>query len=168
MNHLLGPPNNHFVRSHHVREMAIQQYLCNQGVEELRRDRAFDDTKRCKIIDIRLKRASDSFQGRPSDNFIPGYSPAKACDSQPKNILAWAQDEASHIEAVSKTHNGRLLVAYHVWDECKKKPLPFACANSFKTFLRTLGLSCGFAWDFARKTAVPLWKQKMDEIYCKF
>jgi len=144
-------------------DMATARFLCDQGFRELRKDKAFDGSKRCRIIDIRLSK-----NPRHIDNFVPGHGPASSSDSVPENLVAWAEDEASHFEAVSHTHNGRLLVAYHVWDRCDQKLLPFQRAESFQTFLSTLRLPKSFAWDFARKTPIPLLKEEMDHAFRKF
>lgn len=154
-------PNTPLLQNLH--DMATTRFLCDQGLSGLRKEAAFDGSERCRVIDIRLRK-----NPRHTDKFVPGYGPASSNDSVPASLVAWAKDEASHLDVVSHTHNGRLLVAYHIWDRCDQKVLPFPEAESFETFLSTLRLPESFAWDFARKTPISLLKEENDHAFREF
>ena len=133
----------------------VEEYLCQQGLTQLDKHQLFSDSDRCRVLDIRLAR-NGAYRDREHAAFLQGYSPFLKDESQPANICTWARDEARMAQVNSTDHNGRLAIAYHIWDECKDKRLPFQSAESFREFLGALRLSKIFPYHFEQKTPVPL------------
>lgn len=134
----------------------MTSFLCIQAIAELTHSRAFLGANVCRVLDIRLTEPAQRARG--DDLFIPGYSPNSSWDAMSNNLPAWAQRHASHVGTTS--HGGRLVIAYHVWEECGDKKLPFRSGLDAQRFLDILNLDRKFLWALARKTPMPLSKEQ--------